>query len=105
VINQKYLLSHRHIGEGRNLELSIRRTYVEEAEDLLDIQKKAFLDDLEKYKDYDTSPATEPIKKLLYKINKNFHYTILFGDKLIGGAELRLDSDSECYINRIFLLP
>jgi ribosomal protein S18 acetylase RimI-like enzyme len=87
------------------MELIIRRTFIEEAEELLAIQKEAFSEDLKKYKDFDTSPATEPIKKLLYKINKNFHYTILMKDKIIGGAELRLDSESECYINRIFLLP
>jgi ribosomal protein S18 acetylase RimI-like enzyme len=87
------------------LEIVIRRTFVEEAEGILEVQKLAFNEDLETYKDYETSPATEPIKKLLYKINKNFHYTILILDSIIGGAELRLDSESECYINRIFLLP
>jgi ribosomal protein S18 acetylase RimI-like enzyme len=87
------------------VELVIRRTFIDEAEDILSVQKVAFKEDLETYKDFETNPATEPIKKLLYKINKNFHYTILIGDKIIGGAELRLDSESECYINRIFLLP
>jgi ribosomal protein S18 acetylase RimI-like enzyme len=87
------------------LDLEIRRTLIEEAEEILNIQKEAFLADLEIYKDYETSPATEPIKKLLYKINKNFHYTILINNKIIGGAELRFDSDTECYINRIFMLP
>lgn len=87
------------------MEMFIRRTFIEEAEEILSVQKEAFKDDLETYKDYKTSPATEPIEKLLYKINKNFHYTILVEDKIIGGAELRLDFETECYINRIFLLP
>jgi|NGEPerStandDraft_9_1074522.scaffolds.fasta_scaffold22928_2 ribosomal protein S18 acetylase RimI-like enzyme len=87
------------------LDMIIRRTNVDEAEDILNVQKEAFQADLEKYEDFETSPATEPIKKLLYKINKNIHYTILINDRIIGGAEVRLDSPTECYINRIFVLP
>ena len=87
------------------MELCIRRTYVEEAQDILAVQKEAFREDLERYKDHKTNPANEPIEKLIYKINKNHHYTILIDDIIIGGAEVRLDSEDECYINRIFLSP
>jgi len=84
--------------------LIIKRTLIEEAEAILEVQKDAFKEDLEVYQDYETSPAIEPIKRLLYKINKNSHYTIWEKDQIIGGAELRLDFEDQCYINRIFLL-
>ena len=87
------------------MNLVIRRTDINEAEHILAVQKEAFKDDLETYKDYETNPAAEPIKRLLYKIGKNIHYTIFLRDKIIGGAEIRLDKEAECYINRIFLLP
>jgi GNAT superfamily N-acetyltransferase len=98
------ILRYRVTG-GEILDLIIRRTSTEEAEDILNVQKEAFKADLDEYNDYETSPATEPLKKLLYKINKNIHYTILTGDRIIGGAEVRPDSPEECYINRIFILP
>ena len=42
---------------------------------------------------------------MLYKIQKNTHYTIISCSNIIGAAEIRIDKDDECYINRIFLLP
>lgn len=87
------------------MDLVIKRTDFREAEDILAVQKEAFRDDLEMYKDYKTSPAAEPIKRLLLKIEKNIHYTIFLEDKIIGGAEVRIYKEVECYINRIFLMP
>lgn len=83
----------------------IRRSTKEEAFEILEVQKEAFKEDLELYKDFDTNPGNEPIKRLLYKIEKNIHYTIIEKNKMIGGAEIRIYKDVEGYINRIFLLP
>lgn len=87
------------------MDLVITRTVPEEAERILEIQREAFKEELELYQDFKTNPATESILKLLYKINKNLHYSIFLEHRMIGAAELRLDSETECYINRIFLVP
>ncbi|OZV10646.1 hypothetical protein CIW83_19170 [Tissierella sp. P1] len=87
------------------MEIKIQRTRINEAEILLDIQKKAFKEDLEKYEDYDTSPATEPIEKLIRKINNSFHYTVFLDDIIIGGIEVRKLSDTQFYLNRLYLSP
>lgn len=103
-LDRKY--SKNILSKGNKImELVIRRTILEEAEEILSVQKKAFKDDLEKYKDFDTNPGNEPIKRLLYKIKKNIHYTVLINDTIIGAAEIRIYQEVECYINRIFLLP
>lgn len=85
------------------MEIKIQRTNINEAEILLDIQREAFKEDLEKYEDYDTSPATEPIEKLKRKINNSFHYTIFLDNTIIGGIEVRKLSETQFYLNRIYL--
>lgn len=87
------------------MDLTIRRTELSEAEEILSVQREAFKDDLEKYKDFRTNPANEPINRLIFKIEKNTHYTIFLENKIIGGAEIRVENEVGCYINRIFLLP
>ncbi|MBM7615879.1 GNAT family N-acetyltransferase [Alkaliphilus hydrothermalis] len=87
------------------MELLIKRTNLDEVEELLEIQKSAFHEALERYQDYDTSPATEAKERLQYKIQHYHHYTIYMDDELIGGAEVRIKSVSHCYLNRIYVNP
>lgn len=87
------------------MEIKIQRTNINEAEVLLDIQREAFKEDLEKYQDYDTSPATESIEKLIRKINNSFHYTVFLDNTIIGGIEVRKLSETQFYLNRIYLSP
>lgn len=87
------------------MEIKIQRTTINEAEVLLDVQREAFKEDLDKYQDYDTSPATEPIEKLIRKINNSFHYTIFQENTIIGGIEVRKVSETQFYLNRVYLSP
>lgn len=87
------------------MKLKIIRSTVDEANILLDIQKEAFSEDLERYQDYNTSPATESIERLRNKIINSFHYTIFLDDEIIGGIEVRKLSNTQCYLNRLYLTP
>ncbi|MGG2065229.1 hypothetical protein [Bacillus sp. S14(2024)] len=44
------------------MHIKLAKTKLVEAEELLCIQKEAFQSDLEKYQDYDSSPATEKVE-------------------------------------------
>lgn len=48
--------------------VSIEKATNEDAPEILDIQVKAFLPLLEKYKDYDTNPANETIDNSAEKL-------------------------------------
>lgn len=87
------------------MNIEIKRSNVNEVDDLLSIQSKAFKEDLFTYEDYLTSPATESKERLAKKIEKYFHYSIFIDGLLSGGAEVRKLSDKEAYLNRIYLLP
>ena len=85
------------------MELIIRRSKTEDAEALLEVQKESFNEDLLKYEDFDTSPANEPIERLIRKINNFYYYTVLLDNEVIGGVDVRKVSDTQCRLNRIFL--
>ncbi|WP_439876649.1 GNAT family N-acetyltransferase (plasmid) [Bacillus mycoides] len=87
------------------MEITITKTKVNEAKSLLEIQKKAFQADLEKYQDYDSSPATEKIERLIRKINMVHHYTIFINGMIVGGIDVRELSNNHYRLNRIFLDP
>ena len=69
-------------------------------------QKKGFRDTLEKYRDYDTSPATERLKKF----RKHFlnpiiaSYWVLCGGRIAGAMEIGRRED-HMLVNRFYILP
>ncbi|WP_066062907.1 GNAT family N-acetyltransferase [Neobacillus soli] len=85
------------------MDFKITKTKMIEAETLLKIQKEAFQADLKKYKDYDTSPAAEPLEFFKYKINHSFHYTIFIGGKIAGGICIVKIKETHYRLFRIFL--
>ena len=69
-------------------------------------QIKGFKDTLEKYRDYDTSPATERLKKF----KKHFlnpiidSYWVLCGGRIAGAMEIGRRED-HMLVNRFYILP
>lgn len=90
---------------GEMMDLKITRTKMNEAETLLNIQKEAFQSDLKKYKDYDSSPAAEPLDFFKYKLEHSLHYTIFLNGKISGGICLVKITDTHYRLFRIFLSP
>ncbi|MBU8915201.1 GNAT family N-acetyltransferase [Bacillus sp. FJAT-29953] len=74
-----------------------------EANELLKIQKEAFHSDLIKYKDYQTSPATESLDFFFFRMQNSLHYSILVEGRLAGGICLVKQSKDHHYLYRIFL--
>lgn len=70
--------------------ITLEKAISEDANALHALQIKSFLPLLEKYKDFETSPAAEPQEKTLNRINdplKGF-YKILKDGSLVGGESL-----------------
>ena len=69
-------------------------------------QKKGFKDTLDKYRDYDTSPATERLKKFsIHFLNPIIDsYWVLWGGKIAGAMEIGSRND-HMLVNRFYILP
>ncbi|SFC51819.1 Acetyltransferase (GNAT) domain-containing protein [Bacillus sp. OV322] len=85
------------------MDLQLRRTKMGEAGVLLNIQKEAFRDDLQKYRDYSTSPAAETRRMLAHRIRFSNHYTIIADGRIAGGVDIMKITKHHYRLFRIFL--
>lgn len=71
---------------------------------LHEVQTRAFQPLLEKYMDYETNPANEPINRLFEKIQYSSFFKIMLDQKCIGGIRVARKNNSY-WISPIFILP
>lgn len=78
----------------------------EDATLLLDIQQRSFRTLLEKYQDYETNPAMEPLERLQWKLaDPNRDYWFILEDRQpVGFASVRHLTDTLC-VSPIGLIP
>ncbi|MGN1132182.1 MAG: GNAT family N-acetyltransferase [Ruminococcus sp.] len=89
-----------------NIELS--RATVEDAKQLWKMQIKSFQKLLDKYQDYKTNPASEPIDKMINRLNqKDTYYYFICMDNIKVGAIRVIDNHTEKNkrISPLFILP
>lgn len=82
---------------------------VEEAEFIWEMQVESFLSLYEKYQDTDTSPATEKIDKVIWRLEQpNTYFYKIMADEICVGAIRIIDDKKENIRKRIsplFILP
>lgn len=66
------ILNHLSIGMCILVEVSIKKTKLNEVEDLLAIQKEVFAEDYALYEDHDSTPVNETEAKLIENIERFF---------------------------------
>ncbi|PLT29093.1 GNAT family N-acetyltransferase [Peribacillus deserti] len=79
-----------------------------DAQVLFDIQICSFKPLLEKYEDYETSPANESIEKLISRINypNGVFYKIMFDGSLVGGVRVVWQEESTHFrLSIMFIHP
>ena len=76
--------------------MKLIRANINDCEKIWKMQKEAFADLLEKYQDYETSPANEPVEKIKAKLLDNFtyFYFIYDEDALVGAVRVVHRNDS-----------
>jgi GNAT superfamily N-acetyltransferase len=87
--------------------MKLIRANISDCEKIWKMQKKAFADLLEKYQDYETSPANEPVEKIKAKLLDNFtyFYFIYDDDALVGAVRVVHRNDgSRKRIATIFIM-
>lgn len=89
--------------------LTLRKATPEDAELLWNMQKEAFSELLERYRDFETNPASEPIDKVIMRLNQKFtYYYLLQSEGEIVGAIRVVDKQEKGKRKRIsplFILP
>ena len=85
------------------------RATIDEAELLWKMQVESFMSLYEKYHDTDTSPATEPLEKTIWRLSQtNTYFYKIMADYILVGAIRVIDDKKENIRKRIsplFILP
>lgn len=90
------------------MSIELKKAGVEDAQQLWNMQVKSFKRLLDKYHDYDTNPANEPVEKLIYRLKQEstHYYFICDGAVKVGAVRIVVDSQSpKKHISPLFVLP
>lgn len=90
------------------MEVTLEKGIESDAELILDIQVKAFLPLLDKYKDFETNPANETIERVVKRINNPLggFYKILLNNVPVGAiCVFWKENGMEFWISPMFILP
>lgn len=91
-----------------NFDICLVRASLSDAEKIWSMQKEAFTELFEKYQDFETSPATEPLERTVLKLKQSetYFYMIQFDGQTVGAVRV-VDSgnNNRKRISPIFILP
>lgn len=91
------------------MNVKLVRATAQDAEILWQMQKEAFKELLEKYQDYDTSPANEPLDKTVFRLTQTetYFYYIICNSQKVGA--IRVVDKKDCVtpkrISPLFIMP
>lgn len=91
------------------MEINLLRAGIEDAKELHAMQVAAFKELLEKYQDYDTSPASEGVEKVEARLKQDFtyYYYICIGQQKAGAVRIvdSKETGKNKRISPIYVLP
>ncbi len=89
------------------MDLELIKLTEKDVSNIYHIQQAAFLPLLEKYKDYDTSPAMETEAVILQKLCRSgtAAYGFLVGGRLAGCVRIHEGRDKSCQVSALCVLP
>lgn len=93
----------------RNMEVTLLRVNIDNAKELHAMQVESFKELLEKYQDFDTSPANEDVEKVEARLKQDFtfYYFICIGQQKVGAIRIidKKENGKNKRISPIFILP
>lgn len=90
------------------MELQLKEATNTDLELIHQLQIKSFSHLLEKYKDYGTNPAAEPLSKVINRFNENqtLYFLINYYGKQVGAVRIILnDQENYIKISPMFVIP
>ncbi len=87
--------------------IELVKAQLSDCERLHKMQTECFADLLEKYKDYDTNPGSEPVEKIIGRVSQpeTDYYIAYYDGAAIGAIRIYNNSDGYKRISPIFVLP
>ena len=89
------------------MSITLKRIDMKDCEKLWKMQVEAFSELLEKYRDYDISPANEPVSRVEERLKQPFtyYYFIMDGDTAVGAVRVvDMKDGSRKRISPIFIM-
>ena len=89
------------------MSIMLKRVEISDCEKLWKMQVEAFSEMLEKYRDYETSPANEPIRRVEERLKQPFtyYYFIMDGETAVGAIRVvDMKDGSRKRISPIFIM-
>lgn len=90
------------------MKIHLKKACVDDAELIFNMQISSFAPLLEKYKDFDTNPGNDTIKKVIARLEDplSSNYLIIADKKIVGSiCVVMMDKSSEKRISPLFILP
>ncbi|EPY09331.1 N-acetyltransferase GCN5 [Paenibacillus alvei TS-15] len=89
------------------MDITLIKAGLNEASIIHEMQVTAFMPLLNKYQDYETSPANEPMERIIDRINQSFtDYYIIKSSNISIGAIRIVRKENKIYrVSPIFILP
>ncbi|MDE7018402.1 MAG: GNAT family N-acetyltransferase [Lachnospiraceae bacterium] len=91
------------------MEVTLLRANIDNAKEIHAMQVESFQELLEKYQDFDTSPASEGMEKVEARLKQDFtfYYFICIGQQKVGAIRIvdKKESGKNKRISPIFILP
>jgi RimJ/RimL family protein N-acetyltransferase len=89
------------------MDICLKKAVFSDCEQIRKMQASAFSELLEKYRDYETNPASESLEKIQYKFNQSFtdYYFIMLEKTKIGVVRVVRLSDTTFRISPMLILP
>lgn len=84
--------------------IHLKKADITDCEEIHSMQIASFTELLEKYRDYETSPACESLDIIRYKIQNSEYYFIMNDTEKVGVIRI-INRDDNCRISPIFILP
>lgn len=88
------------------MEVSLCKADLQDAQSLHELQVRAFMPLLEKYQDYETSPANESAERMVERLNQSFsdYYIIKYSGVAVGGIRIVAKEDRHYRVSAIYIL-
>lgn len=85
-------------------EIIIEKALVENAEEILELQKIAYISEAELIDDFTIPPLNQTIDEILSEFNTNVFFKVELENKIIGSVRCYLEMGS-CYIGKLIVHP
>ena len=87
--------------------ITLRKAELADAERLWKLQIEGFKELLERYQDYDTNPAAEPVEKTIMRLSQPWRcfYFVMQDDAAVGAISVRTAPDGWKKLGPLWVLP